>query len=116
MKTLVRQFSILSVLVLVCVCVAGAGCVAVPKTEISGSLAGQPFKVKAPKDVDLVDLKVKADTNGAVEISIGKLTAKMNPEVISTTAAGQAAMISGIGAILTNVTAVAVSSAVSAAK
>lgn len=73
-----------------------SGCVGsmVPQTKITGALAGAPFSVSSPKDSTLEDLEVSAEQNGVVRIKIGKLTAKMNPEIITTTADGQAKLIS----------------------
>ncbi len=93
-----------------------AGCVAVPKTKITGTIAGQPFSISSPKDSELRGLEVMAASNGVVTIKIESLSAKMNPDVISTTAAGQAAMINGIAGMVTNAVSAAVSAGVSAAK
>ena len=71
------------------------GCVAVPKTTITGSIAGQPFAISSPKDSTLNGLLITANTNG-VSVKIDSLTAKMNPDIITTTAAGQKAMIDAI--------------------
>jgi hypothetical protein len=75
------------------------GCIArsVPRTSIAGSIGGRPFKIEAPKDISLSQLKISADTNGVVSISIESLTARMNPDVITTTAEGQVKMIHAIG-------------------
>lgn len=76
--------------VLLCGCVRDT----VPQTQITGALAGAPFAISSPKDSVLEDLEVSAQQNGVVRIKIGRLTAKMNPEVITTTADGQAKLIS----------------------
>lgn len=71
------------------------GCVAwsVPRTTIDGSIGGQPFHFSGPKDVTLGALEITAKTNGTISISLTNLTARMNPDVITTTGAAQAAMI-----------------------
>jgi hypothetical protein len=76
--------------------VAAAGCVNVPKTTVTGSIQGQPFTLSCPKDCNLQKLEIKADKDNAVSIKIDSLQTKMNPDVITTTAAGQAQMISAI--------------------
>ena len=65
----------------------------VPKTKVSGSIAGKPFSLETPKDNDLVGLQIDTETNGTVHLRIEKLTAATNPMVISNAAAGQAAII-----------------------
>ena len=82
------------------------GCVAwsVPRTTIDGSIGGSPFHFSGPKDVLLGSLNITANTNGTVSIAITNLSAKMNPDVITTTGAAQTAMIkeiiAGIGALM----------------
>lgn len=76
------------------------GCVAVPKTKISGSLGGQPFTLEAPKDGDLQGLELSAETNGSVHMHIDHLTVKMNPDVISQTASGQVQIINATGDVV----------------
>lgn len=111
MKTRARNYSLLAVLALVVV--TGAGCMGrmVPKTEISGTIAGQPFKFKSPKNSELRGFKVRAETNGVVCIEIESLSTKMDPEVITTTGAAQAEMIKQFGTIAAGVTSAAVSAA-----
>jgi len=72
-----------------------AGCMSaiVPKTTMSGTVAGQPWAFSSPKDVDLSGLKVSAGTNGLISVEIQTLKSRMNPEVISTTAEGQSLLI-----------------------
>ena len=68
----------------------------VPKTTISGSIAGKPFKLTSPKDSELTGLEIKSDTNGAVAMKITSLKATMNPEIIQTTGDAQTKMIQAI--------------------
>jgi len=72
------------------------GCIGsmVPMTKIGGTLAGQPFTLQIPKDLDLEGLKLVTQTNGTVTAEIMKLRSRMNPEVISTTGDAQAKLIS----------------------
>jgi hypothetical protein len=83
-----------------CSLVLLTGCIAhsVPRTKITGSIAGQPFTLEAPKDADLRGLAIIAENDGAVSIEIESLVTRMNPEVITTTAEGQVKMISAVGA------------------
>ncbi len=78
---------------------AGAGCIggAVPKTEITGSLAGKPFTFSAPKDVNLGSLTLSADTNGTISLTLTNLQTRMNPDVITTTGEAQAKLITAVG-------------------
>lgn len=82
-------------------CFAGNGCIGrmVPKTTISGYLDGQPFALTSPKDSKITGLKITAQSGGLtnyVSISIESLEARMNPEVITTTADGQVKMINAV--------------------
>ena len=80
------------------------GCMAlsVPRTEIEGSLGGQPFRLATPKDSKLKDLMIEVrnlDAFGGTNytsICIGSLEANMSPEVITTTSAGQVQMINAV--------------------
>jgi hypothetical protein len=71
-----------------------AGCAnlrnSVPATQITGTAGGKPFSFTGPKDLQLGWLQITADTNGAVSLTLSNLVAKTNPDVITTTAAGQA--------------------------
>ncbi len=87
------------------------GCVAVPKTKITGTIAGAPFEVVSPKDSDLAGLEISADTNGTVRIRVEKLSARMNPEVITTTAAGQVALINAAADAVTKAVAAGMAAA-----
>lgn len=79
-------------------CVFGAGlvlcgCVAVPKTTITGTISGQPFTLSSPKNSTLTNLDVTASTNGSVSIHVGSLVTVMDPAVITTTAEGEAKLV-----------------------
>lgn len=58
------------------------GCL-VPYTTIKGSIAGQPFEVRSPKDSEITNLVITATSNGAVSVHIGGMKVRMNPDVIS---------------------------------
>ena len=76
------------------------GCVNVPKTIISGAINGVPFSLTSPKDSKLTGLEITAQTGGLtnyMRISVQSLEAKMNPEVITTTADGQVKLINAVG-------------------
>jgi hypothetical protein len=76
-----------------------AGCVMVPKTRITGSLAGQPFSFSTPQDraVKGLDITATVTTNGtAIRLHLDSLDSKTNPDVITTTANGQAIMIQSV--------------------
>lgn len=79
-----------------------AGCVnlIVPKTTIKGSIAGAPFAISSPKDSTLNGLNIVAYTNGEVQVHIDSLTAKMNPDVISMSAAAQVDIINAMSAAI----------------
>jgi hypothetical protein len=70
-----------------------AGCVNTPHTTIQGNLNSGQFLVKAPKDGDLQGLDITRDTNGTFRVHIDRHTVRMNPDVVSQTAAGQAQII-----------------------
>lgn len=75
------------------------GCVSnvIPRTHISGTIAGQPFTIEAPKDAKLRGLEVIAEADGSVSIVIGELETRMNPDVITTTADAQAKIFRTFG-------------------
>jgi hypothetical protein len=79
-----------------------SGCVGVPTTTVTGTLSGQPFKIVSPKDSDLVGLDIKADQYGVVHVHIDKLTARMSPDVVASTAAGQSQIIQATGATVSD--------------
>ena len=68
---------------LACVALTGCAGLMVPNTVITGSIGGQPFSIKAPKDASIGSLHVTAATNGTVSITISNYTAKMNPEIVT---------------------------------
>ena len=88
----------LSISLTLCVCIFLCGCMAaqVPKTTLTGSLGGAPFEFSSPKDVDMTNFVARAETNGAMSITIGAIHAKMNPDVITTTGTAQALMITAV--------------------
>lgn len=82
------------------ICLIGlTGCIRsmVPRTHISGTIAGQPFTIEAPKDAKLRGLEVIAEADGSVSIAIAELETRMNPDVISTTADAQVKMFEAVG-------------------
>lgn len=87
-----RLFSIVTV------CLLLIGCVAVPKTTITGTLGGQPFSLSSPKDSTLVGLELTAATNGAMKLAIEQLECRMNPDVVSMTGAAQVNLVNAVAA------------------
>ena len=79
-------------------CLLFSGCMAqsVPKTTITGSIAGQPFAISTPKDSSLQGLSEMASTNGSVSIQIQSLQATMNPAVITMTGDAEAKIIGAV--------------------
>lgn len=72
----------------------------IPKTSVSGTISGQPFTLITPKDSKLTGLRIEAQGGAFTNwcrISIESLEAHMNPEVITTTADGQAKLIQSVG-------------------
>lgn len=80
------------------------GCMnlAVPKTTISGTIAGQKFSISSPKDSEMIGLTVTADPSGAVAVEIKSLKANMNPSVITMTGQAEAQVISAVAAGVAN--------------
>jgi hypothetical protein len=52
-----------------------------------------PASIRAPKDVVLEGLTVDIQTNGAVQITVDKLSSTNNPQVIDSSAAGTVSII-----------------------
>ena len=71
------------------------GCIGmiVPRTQISGTLGGQPFKLASPKNSDIGYLSVTVATNGTLMLVLSNLHVVMDPAVITTTAEGQAKLV-----------------------
>ena len=69
----------------------------VPKTRISGTIAGQSFSLSNPKDTTIDSLSVTVSTNGTATLSIGHLSSLNNSNVISSSYSGQAASITAAG-------------------
>ena len=74
------------------------GCLAVPKTTISGTLGGQPFSLASPKDSTLIGLRLEASTNGTMELRIERLEVKMNPDVVSMSGRAQVDLVNAVAA------------------
>jgi len=110
-------------ILLAAVCAAAtlfAGCATsvrdnVPATQITGSLAGQPFTFTGPKDMSMTNFVAEADvrTNGTthVKVSIGSVTATVDPNVITMTGQAYSTMRAADSALLNS----AISTAASAA-
>jgi len=81
---------------IVTVCLLLVGCVAVPKTTISGVLGGAPFSLSSPKDSTLVGLRLEASTNGTMQLLVERLECRMNPDVVSMTGAAQVNLVNAI--------------------
>jgi len=82
-----------------------AGCTInrqVPKTTITGTVAGKPFAISTPKDSDLTGLHIKADTNGTVSVDIEHLSAFMNPTNISATGDAAEKIVTATGTQVVN--------------
>ena len=90
-----------------------AGCMSTPHTTIAGKLNGSPFLIEAPKDGDLTGFDLTADSNGIVRVHIDHLAVKMNPEVIGQTGSAEAGIIQATGNVASNITAAAVTAALS---
>jgi hypothetical protein len=90
-----KRFTLLAGLVLA-LTMTGCMSLSVPKTVISGNIAGQPFSITSPKDSELAGLAITVTTNGAVSIRIETLKATMNPAIISMTGDAQAKIISAV--------------------
>ncbi len=101
MKTIKRN---LGLLMLALAGFALAGCAVVPKTKITGAIAGQPFSLSSPKDSELKDLEVSVVQTGTntttAKIKIGSLSAKMNPDVISSQGAANAAVMNAAASLV----------------
>jgi hypothetical protein len=90
-----------------------AGCMSTPHTTIAGKLNGSPFLIEAPKDGDLTGFDLIADSNGVIRVHIDHLAVKMNPEVIGQTGSAEAGIIQATGTVASNITAAAVTAALS---
>ncbi len=90
-----------------------AGYMSTPHTTIAGRLNGSPFLIEAPKDGDLTGFDLTADSNGVVRVHIDHLAVKMNPEVIGQTGSAEAGIIQATGNVASNITAAAVTAALS---
>ena len=87
------------------VCIGAAllvssGCTSVPKSQISYSAPnGGSLKLDLPKDVELTGLEI--DLSGPKPIvRLGEYRARMNPEVIANSAAGQAEFLRELKGLL----------------
>lgn len=69
----------------------------VPKTVITGSIAGQNFSLSNPKNTTVTNLLVEVQTNGAARLSIGYLSSANDSNVIATAYTGQASVVKETG-------------------
>lgn len=74
--------------------VALSGCVNVPKTAIEVPTARGIVRIKAPKDSTIEGLQADFEKG---KVSIEKYQARMNPEVVSASAAGTVEIIRAYG-------------------
>lgn len=77
-------------------CLTGCMALSVPRTTVSGKIAGQPFSISSPKDSELNGLAITVTTNGNVSITITSLKATMDPAVIQMTGTAQAQIITAV--------------------
>lgn len=89
MKTKIKSL-LLGVSLVAVTLVTGCGSFATlndntPHTTIKGSISGQPFEIRNPKDTILTGLQVTASTNGTASITIASLTTVMKTENITAT-------------------------------
>jgi hypothetical protein len=89
------------------------GCVAVPKSTITGTLGGQPFSLSSPKDSTLIGFELTAATNGTMRLKIESLKVNMNPDGVSMTGKAQVDLVN---AVASGVSAAAAEAAKAAAK
>ena len=75
---------------------AFSGCVSspVPASHLSGTIAGQKFVMDFPKNTTITNLTVKIETNGAASLTLGYLSAVNDSNVIGSSFAGQAGLVS----------------------
>ena len=65
----------------------------VPATQITGTVGGKPFTFTGPKDLNLGYFQATANATGDVSVTLSNLTARTNPDVITTTGDAQAKLI-----------------------
>lgn len=101
-------------LLLLAAAAALCGCTAlsVPRTQITGSVGGQPFSLASPKDSTLIGLKVTASSNGVMSVIIERLECRMNPDVVSTTSKAQVDLVNAVADGVTRAAAKAAAAAV----
>lgn len=113
MKTKLLTLALLTVAVTL---VTGCGSFATlndntPHTTIKGSIAGQPFEIRNPKDTILAGLEVTASTNGAASIRIANLSTVMNTANVTATGEAQSknteAIFTGIHQVMQDTAALA---------
>ena len=68
---------------------AGTGCVRVPETRLRGT----GWELRAPKDAEFEGLEVVKSPSGEVKVKVAKYKARMNPEVIDSSAKGQVEIV-----------------------
>jgi hypothetical protein len=77
--------------------VALCGCAGVPETYIK--LPGGGL-LKSPKQIELTNLVVTANTNGKFNVKIDSLTSKNDPDVIAQVGLAQAKMLEQVSAMM----------------
>jgi hypothetical protein len=72
----------------------------VPATQISGYLNGRPFTFSGPKDLSMTNFVAEVETNGTCRVSIGAMSAAVDPNVITMTGQAYATMRAADSALL----------------
>lgn len=75
------------------------GCASVPRTEITFNPKTHSITIQSPKDVELTNLTVAIDTNGAAAVRIDSYRSRNNIEAIQAIATQNIEMTKAIGAI-----------------
>lgn len=89
---------------------------AIPYTAITGDLNKGTFSIHAPKDGDLEGLDISRATNGDFHLHVDKHVVRMNPDVVTAAAAGQAQIISATAAAVQSASTAAAAGAAAAIK
>ena len=88
----------------------------VPATQITGSLNGQPFTFTGPKNMSMTNFLAEVTTNGTVRVSIGSVSAAVDPNVITMTGQAYSTMRAADSALLNSAIGTVAGAAGAAAK
>jgi uncharacterized lipoprotein YajG len=72
------------------------GCVMPPATQISSGA----FSLTAPKNLTAQGVEITKDAHGTIAVRIDRIVSTNSPQVIDSTAAGQAAMLSELRSLM----------------